>query len=89
MSIWQWTKNWESELLSRAPDTQAYTIDNDDHDQDQDQDETSAVNPKDALNYLQQIQKSNLGDMKLFDILEQAMNLIQYKKDCNRTNIKN
>ena len=47
----------ESELPSRAPDTQAYTIDNNDHDQDQNQDETPPINPEDALNYFQQIQK--------------------------------
>ena len=69
----------ESEHPSRAPNTMAYTLDNNDHDHE-DQDETPPIKPEDALNYLQQIQKSNLGDTKLFDIPEQAMTMIQHNK---------
>ena len=71
----------EKEEPTRAPDTLPYTNDaSDDTDHRDQEEERPSIKHDDALDYLHQIQKSNLGDMKLFGILEQAMTLIQNKK---------
>ena len=77
--IWSWMRNWESEEPTRAPNRLACNDDNNEE-ISQDKELPAPIKPDEALNYLHQIQKSNLGDTKLFDILEQAMSLIQYKK---------
>ena len=74
-------KELEKEEPTRAPDTLPYTNDAGDNTDHKDQEEERPpIKHDDALDYLHQIQKSNLGDMKLFDIQEQAMTLTQYKK---------
>ena len=70
----------EIEEPTRASDTSPYNHDKNDESEQEQEEYIPPVKHDDALNYLQQIQKSNLGDAKLFDILEQAMNLVQYKK---------
>ena len=70
----------ESKEPRHFPDTLAYSNDDQDVDQDQDQDETPPIKADKALEQLLQIQKSKLGDTKLFDVLEQAMCMIQNKK---------
>ena len=71
----------ELEEPSCVPDTLLYAIDNDNHhDHDETPEDETPVKPDEALKYLMDIQKSNLGDTKLFDILEQAMTIIQNKK---------
>ena len=80
----------EKEELTWAPDTLPYTNDaSDDTDHEDQGEERPPIKHDDALDYLHQIQKSNLCDTKLFDIQEQAMTIIQYKKNCNRTYFKN
>ena len=78
----------ETDQPCRAPDTMVYTLDSDDHDHEPEQDETPPLKPEEALNYLQHIQKSNLGDTKLFYILEHVMNLIQYNKTVTKLTSK-
>ena len=81
----------ELEQLLQAPNVQAYSTE--DQDQDREQDETCPEVPPtshtDALEFLMNIQKSNLNDTKLFDLLEQAMNHIQNKKTQTELNSKN
>ena len=72
----------EHEEPARAPDTQAYCIDDWDTDQDHDKDnqsEPEPIQPEIATEHLMDIQKSNLDDIKLSDLLEQAMAHIQSK----------
>ena len=76
-------KNLELKQPARAPDSQAYCIDDWDTDQDHDKDNQSEPEPVQhdvALEYLMNIQKSNLDDIKLFDLLEKAMAHVQSKK---------
>ena len=77
----------EHEEPARAPDTQAYCINDRDTDQDpkDNQSEPAPIQLETATEYLMNIQKSNLDDVKLFNLLEQAMAHIQSKKDNNRT----
>ena len=73
----------ECEEPARAPNTQAYCIDDRDINQDHDKDyqsEPEPIQPEIAIEHLINIQKSNLDDIKLFDLLEQAMPQIQSKK---------
>ena len=69
----------------RAPDTQAYCIDDQDTDQDpkDNQSEPAPIQLETAIEYLMNLQKSNLDDVKLFDLLEQAMCTHTIKKDNN------
>ena len=51
----------ELEEPSHAPNTLPYAMDNDD-DHDHDQGDETPIKPDEALKYLMDIQKSNLGD---------------------------
>ena len=65
-------KDLELEQPARAPDSQAYCIDDQDTDQDHDKDiqsDPAPIQPEIAIEHLMNIQKSNL-DIKLFDLLE-------------------
>ena len=79
----------ELEQPARAPNAQAYSIDV----QDQEPNESSPAMPivtyTEALDHLLNIQKSNIGDTKLFDLLEQAMSHIQSDKSQTEINSKN
>ena len=66
----------ELENPARAPDAQNFTND----EMFEDHDEPTIISQDEALEQLQQIQKSNLEDIKLFELLEQAMIQIQNKK---------
>ena len=73
----------ECEEPARAPNTLAYCIDDQDTDRDHEKDnqsEPAPIQSEIVLGYLMNIQKSNLDDIKLFDLLEQAMAHIQSKK---------
>ena len=63
-------KELEKEEPIKAPDTLLYTNDASNDTDHKDQEERPHIKHDDALDYLHQIQKSNLGDTKLFDILE-------------------
>ena len=69
----------EQENPSRAPDAQSYN-NNDTCLQEFQQDEPTIITHDDALDQLYCIQKSNLEDIRLFELLEQAMNHSQNKK---------
>ena len=72
-------KQLEQELPARAPDTQSYV--NEDIQRDKQVDEGLLVlNHDQSLKYLQCVQRSNLGDTEVFELLERAMNLIQNNK---------
>ena len=74
-------KELELKQPARAPDAKAYSIE----DQDPQEPEPSSVEPApithEAMESLLNIQKSNLNDTKLFDLLEQALNHIQCEKN--------
>ena len=69
----------EQENPSRALDAQSYNNDNTCLQECQ-HDEPTIISHDDALDHLHRIQKSNLEDIKLFELLEHAMNHLQSKK---------
>ena len=70
----------EQELLARAPDSQTYCHEDLQQDDPCDEDQEPMLNHDQSLEYLQHVQRSNLGDTAVFELLERAMNLIQNNK---------
>ena len=79
----------ELEEPARVPDTQAYCIDGLDQEQDQAAKDIPPISHEQALEHLLNIQKSNLDNTKLFDLLEQAVNHLQCKKTVTKITSKN
>ena len=76
------------ENLARAPDTQAYSNDDSEQEPDQPTEEQQRIFPDQAMESLLLIQESNLDDVKLFDLLEQALTRTQSKKTQTELNSK-
>lgn len=69
----------EGENPSRAPDAESYNTD-DNCMQDISPEVPTTITYDESLDVLQRIQKSNLDDLKLLELLETTMNHIQNKK---------
>ena len=69
----------EQELPARAPNTQSY-VNKDVQQDDQVDEELPMLNHDQSQEYLQCVQRSDLGDTAVFELLERAMNLIQNNK---------
>ena len=73
----------EQELPARAPDLQTYGHEDVQQDEQCDEDQQPMLNHDQSLEYLQHVERSNLGDTAVFELLERAMNLIQNNKTDN------
>ena len=72
----------EQEQLAQAPDAQSYgnsIVDVNSVDEREPADETPPISIDQSLDYLEYIQKANLVDLKLFDLLETVKSSIQQR----------